>query len=68
MLNCVPAVKAYQVGGHDDDGVGEADCATFGICEATIIQHSQEDVHHFRVGFFYFVQQHNAVGSPPDCL
>ena len=58
LLNAVGA----KVGGHDDDGVAEIDCAAVVVGEAAVVEDLQQHVEDFGVGFFNFVEQHNRIG------
>ena len=57
-----------QVGGQDDDGVGEIDGAALTVGHAAIVQHLQQHVEYIGVGFFHLVEQHHLIGPPPHRL
>ena len=53
---------------HNEDGVGEVDCAALPISEATIIQNLEEDIEDLWVCFFHLVQQDDRVRLPAHYL
>src|SRR5260221_3496319 len=57
-----------DVTGHNDDRVLEINGAALPVRQATVIEHLQQDVEHFRCRFFDFVQEDNAVGPASHSL
>jgi len=57
---------AADVGGHDDDGVGEVHGASVAVGEAAVVEDLKEDVEDLAVGFFDLVEQDDGVWSPAD--
>src|SRR5260221_1975558 len=66
-VELVQPACAY-IAGHDDDGIFEIDGAPLPIGQPTVIKQLQQDVKSFRRRFFDFVEEHDAVGPPPDGL
>lgn len=61
-------VLRSEVGGHDDDGVGEVDCSALAVGEAAVVEDLEQGVEHRDVGLLHLVEEDHAVGSPPDRL
>ena len=59
----LPFQLAACVGGHDHNGIAEADPAACGIRQDAFFHDLQQNTCHIRVGFFQFIQQHQAIGS-----
>ena len=57
-----------NVGGHDDDRVAEVDLATERIRDLALFEDLQEEVHHVRVRFLDFVEQHDRIRPAADRL
>ena len=56
-----PNLTAY-VGGHDHDGIAEADPPSGGVREHALLHDLQQNAQHLRVGLFQLVKQHQTVG------
>ena len=50
-----------DVGGHNPDGVLRVYGVALGIGQATGVKHLQEEIKHFWMGFFHFIEQDDAV-------
>ncbi|BAS78225.1 Os02g0297066, partial [Oryza sativa Japonica Group] len=61
-------VLRAEVGGHDDDGVGEVDGAALPVGEPPIVEDLEEDVEHGGVRLLHLVEQHHAVWPTPHQL
>ena len=59
---------ASHVGGHDHNGIAEADPAAGGIRQHSLFHDLQQNPQHLRVCLFQFIEQHQAVGTAADGL
>ena len=59
---------AADVGGHDQDRVGEADRAALAVGEAAVVHDLQQRVEDVGVGLLDLVEQHHRVGPAPHRL
>mmetsp|Transcript_46897 Transcript_46897/g.118173 ORF Transcript_46897/g.118173 Transcript_46897/m.118173 type:complete len:499 (-) Transcript_46897:1516-3012(-) len=57
-----------QVGGHDDDRVGEVHGAALRVGEAAVVQHLQQHVEHVGVRLLHLVKEDDAVRLAPHRL
>ena len=59
---------ASHVGGHDHNGIAEADPAAGGIRQHSLLHNLQQNPQHLRMGLLQLVEKHQAVGTAADGL
>ena len=60
--------RRADVGGHDDEGVLEVDCAALAIGEPPVVEDLEKGVEDVGVGLLNFVEQDDAVWTAADGL
>ena len=56
---------AGNVAGQDDDAVGEVHRPALAVRDAAVVQHLEQHVEHFGMGFLHLVQQDHRIGLAP---